>query len=247
MTTEPRNPEPLRLRDVAALVLVGVALGVLYNAVQRSESPERSLAWVQAKRRVVSLGTGAPPADSLAPGGATTAGAPPAAAPAAAPPAAAPVRQAQPKAAPATPPAHAPAPAEPAAADRPVAATAAVPDVPESREPREVGTDAARAFHDAGAAVFVDARSADEYAAGHIAGAVSLPFDDVFHDPGLVGRTVHAGAQPVIAYCDGGDCDLSRNLAFTMIDQGLRKVLVYTGGLPAWRDAGGPVHTGARP
>jgi hypothetical protein len=39
--------------------------------------------------------------------------------------------------------------------------------------------DDARAAHEAGSAVFMDVRSADSYAASHIAGAVSIPLDEV--------------------------------------------------------------------
>jgi len=118
--------------------------------------------------------------------------------------------------------------------------------VPESREPLESGLAIVRQLHEAGSGLFLDARSAEEYAAGHIAGAVSLPFDDVFKDPRRLAQ-IEDGGRPIVTYCGGGDCDLSRNLAMSLIDAGRRRVVVFTGGLPEWKNAGLAVHTGAQP
>ncbi len=126
------------------------------------------------------------------------------------------------------------------------APAADVPVIPESREPIEAGLDVVRRLYAAKAALFLDARSPEEFAQGHIAGAVNLPFDDVFRDPDLAAKIDDRG-RPVVTYCDGGDCDLSRNLAFSIIDAGRRRVLVFDGGLPAWEQAGLPVAKGAQP
>jgi rhodanese-related sulfurtransferase len=99
-------------------------------------------------------------------------------------------------------------------------------------------------FFDARAAVIVDARTPGEYAEGHIQGAVSLPFDDVAHDESLLKR-FDAGGKPVIVYCSGGDCELSKDLAGLLIGAGQRKVLVYMGGYPEWAGAGYPTAKGA--
>jgi rhodanese-related sulfurtransferase len=121
-----------------------------------------------------------------------------------------------------------------------------VPAIPESREPLETGLALVRRLYDAKAAVFVDARGADEYAEGHIAGAISVPFDEVFRDAKRLDRFEDRGL-PVVTYCGGGDCDLSRNLAFSIIDTGRRRVVVYLGGLPEWQQAGLPVNKGEKP
>lgn len=247
--------DPLRLRHVLAIVLCGAALGAGFNALQLSADSGRGLDWVKRERRVVSLAD-LPPKPPVAPR--DTAG--PAQAPArprraaeparaANAPAAAPVRGAVPSPRAAAPPVPA---APPALVHAPAAAASApapAPDLPviaDSRDPVEVGLDVAQRFHAAGAALFLDARSAEEYAEGHVAGAVNLPFDDVYRNPALA-KAVEAKGRVLITYCGGGDCDLSRNLAFSLIDSGFRKVLVFKDGLPAWVSAGASVRKGAQP
>ena len=252
--------DPLRLRHVLTIVLVGAALGLGFNALQLSANPSRALPWVKGERRVVQLEllSHTPPAtpalappDAEARSTATAAAATPAfsdtagrdtahvrsahakntAKPGTSTKAALPAAAAM--------PAHAPATSAAAPA-------ANLPVIPDSREPIEAGIDVAQKFHAAGAALFLDARSAQEYAEGHIAGALNLPFDDVFKTPALA-KAVDPKGRVIITYCGGGDCDLSRSLAFALIDAGFRKVLVFTGGIPAWTSAGKPVHKGAQP
>lgn len=126
-------------------------------------------------------------------------------------------------------------------------AMANLPAVPDTREPLEVQYATIKKFWDAGNALFVDARSAEEYAEAHIPGAVNLPFDNVFKNPELAKGLDAKGRPIVITYCGGGDCDLSRNLAFSLIDAGHKKVLVFLGGLPGWKEAGNAIVTGAKP
>ena len=263
MHESPQSKDSLRVRDVIAVVLFGVALGVLFNALQLADKSPRALAWRKLERTIVALEPGTPAsaatADSARPTASTadtTRNAKPVTGIRANPRGATrPGRAAK--------PGGGARPAPNGAASRPSASPAAIaapatlapgtppaanvlPVIADSREPREVGTDAARAFHAAAGALFVDARSKEEYEEGHIAGAINLPFDDVFKDPALA-KSVRAGTRPVITYCGGGECDLSRNLAFSLIDAGLRKVLVYTGGMPAWKAAGASVNEGSQP
>lgn len=139
-----------------------------------------------------------------------------------------------------------PAPAAPAPAT--VAAPAPVkvdlPFVPDLDQPIEVKLAYAKRFFDAGGALFVDAREAPEYAEGHIAGALSVPFDDAVKNPALLDPFKKTG-KPLILYCGGGDCELSKDLAKNMLADGIRKVLVFTEGLPAWKAAGYPMDAGA--
>ena len=119
-----------------------------------------------------------------------------------------------------------------------------LPVVPDLDQPIEVKLANVKKFFDAGAAVFVDAREAPEYAEGHIAGALSVPFDDAVGKPALLEPFKKVG-KPLILYCSGGDCELSKDLARNMLAEGIRKVLVFTDGFPAWKAAGYPVETGA--
>ena len=135
------------------------------------------------------------------------------------------------------------APTKPAAAAAAPAATD-VPTVPDTREPLEAHLASIRKLYDAGVATFVDARSPEEYAEGHISGAQSIPFDEVFKNPDRMKALVTHGRPIIVTYCGGGECDLSRNLAFSLIDAGHKKVLVFLEGFPGWKDSGAPVVTG---
>ena len=247
------------VRSVLAIVLAGAALGIAYNALLQRGNPTRALPWIHGESALASLES----QQSAAPGG-DEAGAPPASAPGAGLSAAGsePVVERarassgsaaeQPPALPAggretphaqTPPSP-PAPATPGApGSRSSAPAPGLPVIPDTREPLDVQLATVKKLYDAGAAVVVDARSTEEYAVGHIAGAVSLSFDEVWKDEVRL-RQFDPGGRPVIIYCGGGDCEVSKNLAYALIDAGKKKVLVFTGGLPEWQQAGYPVARG---
>jgi rhodanese-related sulfurtransferase len=139
----------------------------------------------------------------------------------------------------------APTPATPpSSVTPPTAAKVDLPVVPDLTQPIEVKLPNVKKFFDAGAAVLVDAREASEYAEGHIAGALSVPLDDAVAKPALLEPFKKAG-KPIIAYCSGGDCEESKDLAKNMLAAGIHRVLVFTDGFPAWKAAGYPVETGA--
>ncbi len=148
------------------------------------------------------------------------------------------------KAVPPGPAAAKPAAPAPAPAGTPATATADLPVVPDLQQPISVKLPFVKKFFDAGAAVFVDARDASEYVEGHIPGAQSVPVNDAVTKPALLDPFKTAG-KPIIAYCSGGDCEESEDLAKDMIAAGIHKVLVFTDGFPAWKAAGYPVETGA--
>jgi rhodanese-related sulfurtransferase len=84
-------------------------------------------------------------------------------------------------------------------------------------------------------AVFVDARSREAYAQGHIKGALSLPveaFEEHFFDflKAVPPRT------RIITYCDGETCELSHDLAKLLKDQGYPNVQVLVNGWTIWQE-----------
>ena len=98
----------------------------------------------------------------------------------------------------------------------------------------------ARQIYDSGAALFVDARSRENYEDGHIPGAVSLPvgqFDEQI-DSFL---SKHAPEQPIVTYCSGRSCEDSHNLAQILLESGFVNVRVFIDGLPGWEAEGYPV------
>ncbi len=257
MTDPTPSSRPSLWRDVLVIVLAGGALGAGYNQIQlRSGESGRGLAWVKSEAKLASLeslladsAASATPVSTPAAPDTTRATSDPA--PAAAPhDAPAPVARDTTHTRPASTPASAPvqtppaASAAPAPTASPTVAAPDVPTIPDTREPLEVQYPLVKKLFDAGAALFVDARSPEEFAEGHIRGAVNLPFDDVFRKPELA-KTLADGGKPIVAYCDGGDCELSRNLAFSLIEGGHRKVLVFTGGTAGWTAAGQTLEKGA--
>jgi 3-mercaptopyruvate sulfurtransferase SseA len=61
---------------------------------------------------------------------------------------------------------------------QPGGTTASIETLSPAGVPR-VSLEEAKAAFDAGTAVFVDVRGADDYATGHIAGALSIPLSDI--------------------------------------------------------------------
>ncbi len=93
------------------------------------------------------------------------------------------------------------------------------------------------------ALVFIDARPAEEYASGHIRGAISLPWDDV--DARFMKATAKLSLNaPIVTYCDGESCSLSKDLALFLIQSGFTHVRVLLNGWSRWKKHGLPVGTG---
>jgi rhodanese-related sulfurtransferase len=235
-------------RGVLLIVAAGVALGVGFNALQRAAGSERALDWIGREIELASLeslhGAQAPP-DSVAAaidGAAADSarGAPEALARPAAPGPAPDAARGAPTPERSAAPGAAPPAASPPAATR--AVDAGLPPIPDTPQPLEVQYATAKRFHEAGAAVFVDARSREEYDEGHIPGARHLAADAVIDDPSLAKR-LDTGGLPIITYCSSADCNLSRDLAFALIEGGHRKVLVYTAGVAGWKSEGQPLDT----
>jgi rhodanese-related sulfurtransferase len=124
------------------------------------------------------------------------------------------------------------------------ALTQGLPQIPAVGRPVRVETAVVRQYYDAGAALFVDARSPEEFAEGHIPGALNLPHDLVAVDTSLV-ATIDTGGNPVIAYCGGEGCDVSIAVAEEFCLAGHERVAVYADGFPEWEAGGHPVESAA--
>jgi rhodanese-related sulfurtransferase len=91
-------------------------------------------------------------------------------------------------------------------------------------------------LHSAGA-TFIDARSSDEFAAGRIPGARSLPFYE------LEAREKEAlnglkPEDPIVIYCEGVGCELSLFLGRELAGRGFTNLRIFYGGYPEWQGAG---------
>ena len=95
-------------------------------------------------------------------------------------------------------------------------------------------------LHDAGAALFIDAREDWEFAEGHIPGAINLPYEQAITDPAALEK-IDQGGKPIVIYCGGGSCEVSISVAWELLGVGKTHIAVYMGGFPEWEEAGFPV------
>jgi rhodanese-related sulfurtransferase len=87
---------------------------------------------------------------------------------------------------------------------------------------------------------FVDVRDPDRYDAGHLPGAVNLPFDAAVEMVAAHNLPFPANDQ-VVVYCDSEACQLSTLLASMLVRADCVRVGVLEGGWPAWHAAGLPI------
>ena len=80
--------------------------------------------------------------------------------------------------------------------------------------------------------IVLDVRPVEEYEAGHIPGAVSVPLSELKERLEEI-----PSSREVVAYCRGPYCVLSVEAVALLRDAGLRAVRLADG-LPEWRDAG---------
>lgn len=91
-----------------------------------------------------------------------------------------------------------------------------------------------------GEVVLLDVRPALEFAAGHIAGAESVPLAELQKRLRRLPR-----GQPYVAYCRGPYC-VYADEAVAMLQASGREARRLDGGFPEWRAAGLPVESGAK-
>lgn len=92
-------------------------------------------------------------------------------------------------------------------------------------------------------AAFVDARSASEFARGHVANAVHLP--PAGH-PDESAALAGLRARPLVVVYDGDySCAVADDVAARLRRAGLGDVRVLSGAWPAWAAAGAPAAAGA--
>jgi 3-mercaptopyruvate sulfurtransferase SseA len=88
------------------------------------------------------------------------------------------------------------------------------------------------------AGTWIDARSEEDFKAGHIPGAVNLPYERVTKDHGLLKQY-----EILIVY--GSDYNDSRadGMSKRLLELGHHDVRTLTGGLRAWKSDGNPLET----
>lgn len=89
--------------------------------------------------------------------------------------------------------------------------------------------------------VILDTRPASEYVAGHIAGAISVPVDDLQRRLQQLAK-----GQEYVAYCRGPYC-VYADRAVELLRANGRRARRLRDGFPEWRAAGLPVTSGVQP
>lgn len=92
--------------------------------------------------------------------------------------------------------------------------------------------------------LFIDGRKPVDYAAGHIKGALNISYEEFRPKPQeekieMMKKFNKEGI--IVCYCDGGDCDISIDLAYEFAKLGFNSVNIYLGGFAEWENAGYPV------
>jgi len=97
----------------------------------------------------------------------------------------------------------------------------------------------ARALHQEGRHLFLDARPLAEYHPGHIPGAFPLPVADFdTHFPDIA--PILDPDSPLIVYCGNPACDQALRLAQRLRDAGYHNVSLFPDGYEAWSATDGP-------
>ncbi len=146
---------------------------------------------------------------------------------------------------------------QPSPSDAPAAGGATEPGAPElAAEPKsefsELSLEDVIALYDdprssTGEFVFVDARADGPFRDGHIPGAVQCDYYRSEHNlPGVLDRVY--GAQKVIVYCHGGDCDDSLLVCreFVNLAVPMECIYLFRGGWEAWKQSGLPFDQGEK-
>lgn len=87
--------------------------------------------------------------------------------------------------------------------------------------------------------LFIDARNDEDYAEGHIPGAILL---DHYHMDDYIADVLPAieSAEQVVIYCNGVECEDGALVVLDLIEEGVpaEKLCLFTGGWEAWSQAG---------
>ena len=91
--------------------------------------------------------------------------------------------------------------------------------------------------------IFLDARLPGDFKAGHIRGAINLPYEEFEEHATEVLPKLNENEE-IIAYCDGTECESSLLLARELQELGYKNIKVFFGGWAEWEKAGLSAETG---
>lgn len=97
-----------------------------------------------------------------------------------------------------------------------------------------------------GEALFIDSRPKETFQAGHILGAVNIPFEEYKKEKAL-DLIFLPPEGTVVIYCEGSECNSSLELAKFLHKKGLIDIKIFFGGWVEWTREGLPVSSGNDP
>lgn len=110
-------------------------------------------------------------------------------------------------------------------------------------KPENIKFELAKKFFDMNA-LFIDGRSAEDYKAGHIKGAINIIYEDLMKmtkEEKIEKMRKFNKDGIIVCYCKGGECEVSIDLAYEIAKIGFNSVNIYIGGYKEWEDKGFPV------
>ena len=98
--------------------------------------------------------------------------------------------------------------------------------------PQMISRETADSLFQTGSALFVDARHAFDYKAGHIRGAISLPLAEFDTRKAILDSIPKD--RLMVVYCDGAECNSSIELSVRITKEGFTDVRIFFGGWREW-------------
>jgi rhodanese-related sulfurtransferase len=92
-------------------------------------------------------------------------------------------------------------------------------------------------------ALFVDARTKEEYDSVNVKGSINLPYEEFrSKSPGEKNEIMKKYNKDgiIVVYCKGGKCEVSIDLAYEIARLGFTSVSIYRGGILEWKEKGFP-------
>jgi rhodanese-related sulfurtransferase len=113
----------------------------------------------------------------------------------------------------------------------------------EGSDPPAISLDYAQMKFQSAKTIFLDARLPVDFKAGHIQGAMNLPYEEFDQYTSSVLPKIPTTGE-IITYCDGTECEASLLLARELQDLGYRNIKIFFGGWAEWQQAGLATKTG---
>ena len=88
-------------------------------------------------------------------------------------------------------------------------------------------------YNESRSAIFVDARSAQRFAMGHVPGAMNVPSSDFDKGYERNGPRLPKDGK-IIVYCESASCDQAEDVANKLIGKGYRRVMHFKDGWLVW-------------